>query len=71
MIRVRPLKVAFRRVTEMAKQPTTDSLSSLKATIEEIKSNIDKAGVAEWKALRLIRREVHNLIRQIEGSKDA
>jgi hypothetical protein len=46
----------------MAKQPTTetqndDPISVLNSALDEMKANIDKAGIAEWRALRNCRKQ--------------
>jgi hypothetical protein len=57
----------------MAKQPevhTDDAVALVKQGIERLKAAPDLS-LADWKALRALRKDVNELIRKIEGSNDA
>jgi hypothetical protein len=50
------------------KQDEHDPVTAMRASIDQLKGQADKMGVAQWRALRQARRDLGALIKVIEGT---
>jgi hypothetical protein len=53
--------------TDVKTETNDDPVASMRMGIDKMKAEADKLGVAQWRALRSLRKDIGALIKQIES----